>query len=146
MNKNFNITPDWISGFTQSDGSFVISFMSTKNGIPIRPVPIFNITQSKIEFDLFIEIQKKLGIGKVYNNRQNVIFVVKSIDEIVEVLLPLFDKYPLRGSKLVAYNIFKTVALMIIEKKHLTLEGLIQILNLSYFMNKETSLRTDESK
>lgn len=146
MNKNFNITPDWISGFTQSDGSFVISYMSKKTGIPIRPVPIFNITQSKIEFDLFIEIQKKLGIGKVYNNRQNVIFVVKSIDEIVEVLLPLFDKYPLRGSKLEGYNIFKTVALMIKEKKHLTLEGLIQILNLSYFMNKETSLRTDESK
>lgn len=60
--------------------------------------------------------------------------------------MPLFDKYPLRGSKLVGYNIFKTVALMIKEKKHLTLEGLIQILNLSYFMNKETSLRTDESK
>lgn len=118
MNKNFNITPDWISGFTQSDGSFVISFMSKqKIGIPIRPVPIFNITQSKIEFDLFIEINKKLGIGKVYNNRQNVIFVVKSIDEIVEVLLPLFDKYPLRGSKLIGYNIFKTVALMIKEKK-----------------------------
>jgi hypothetical protein len=120
--------------------------MSKKIGIPIRPVPIFNITQSKIEFDLIIEIQKKLGIGKVYNNRQNVIFVVKSIDEIIEVLLPLFDKYPLRGSKLAGYNIFKTVALMIKEKKHLTLEGLIQILNLSYFMNKETSLRTDESK
>jgi hypothetical protein len=120
--------------------------MCTKFGMPIRPVPIFNITQSKIEFDLFIEIQKKLGIGKVYNNRQNVIFVVKSIDEIVEVLLPLFDEYPLRGSKLVGYNKFKTVALMVKEKKHLTLEGLIQILNLSYFMNKETSLRTDESK
>jgi len=116
MNKNFNITPDWISGFTQSDGSFVISFMSPKIGMPIRPVPIFNITQSKIEFDLFIEIKKKLCIGKVYNNRQNVIFVVKSIDEIVEVLLPLFDKYPLRGSKLVGYTIFKTVALMIKEK------------------------------
>jgi hypothetical protein len=65
-NKNFNITPEWISGFTQSDGSFVISFMNTKIGIPIRPLPIFNITQSKIEFYLFIEIEiqtnKKLGI------------------------------------------------------------------------------------
>jgi LAGLIDADG endonuclease len=90
--------------------------MSTKIGIPIRPLPIFNITQSKLEFYLFIEIQKKLDVGKVYNNRQNVVFVVKSIDEIVEVLFPLFDKYPLRGSKLVGYKIFKTVALMIKEK------------------------------
>lgn len=146
QNKKFNITPEWISGFTQSDGSFVVGFMKTKIGLPFRPVPVFNITQSNIEYELFLEIQKKLGIGKVYNNRQNVIFVVKSIDDIVEVLLPLFDKYPLRGSKLITYNIFKTVVLLIKEKKHLTLEGLIQILHYSYFMNKDTSLRTEESK
>jgi LAGLIDADG endonuclease len=145
-NNNFNITSDWISGFTQSDGSFVISFINTKSGIPIRPVPVFNLTQSKIEYELFIEIQKKLGIGKIYINRQNVTFVVKSIDEIIEVLLPLFDSHPLRGSKLTGYNIFKTVVLMIKEKKHLTLEGVNQIINLSYFMNKDTSLRTEESK
>ena len=59
-NNNFNITSDWISGFTQSDGSFVISFINTKSGIPLRPVPVFNLTQSKIEYELFIEIQKKL--------------------------------------------------------------------------------------
>ena len=42
---------------------------------------------------------------------------MKSIDKIVEVLLPLFDKHPLRGSKLAGYNIFKTVVKMIKEKK-----------------------------
>ena len=109
-------------------------------------VPIFNITQSNIEYDLFIEIQKKLNIGKVYKNRQNVIFVVKSIDEIVDVLIPLFENYPLRGSKLIAFNIFKICAKLIKEKKHLTLEGLIQIIDLSYFMNLDTTLRTEESK
>ena len=144
--KNYNISNEWISGFTQSDGSFTISFISTKSGMPIRPVPVFNLTQSNLDYDLFIEIQKYLGIGKIYNNRQNVVSVVKSIDEIIEVILPLFDKCSLRGSKLVAYKIFKTVVLMIKEKKHLTLEGIIQIINLSYFMNKETSLRTEESK
>jgi len=86
MNKNFNITPEWISGFTQSDGSFVISDTISKSGIPIRPVPVFNLTQSNLDYDLFMEIKKYLGIGKVYNNRQNVTFVVKSINEIVEVL------------------------------------------------------------
>jgi hypothetical protein len=147
MNNNkYNITKDWISGFTQSDGSFVISYIKTESGIPIRPVPVFNLTQSNLDFKLFVEIQNYLGVGKVYKNRQNVTFVVKSIDDIVDVLLPLFDKYPLRGSKLLGYNIFKCVVLMIKDKKHLTLEGLIQILNLSYFMNKETSLRTEESK
>jgi LAGLIDADG endonuclease len=59
MNKNFNISPDWISGFTQSDGSFVISYINKKSGVPIRPVPVFNLTQSKLDYDLFIEIKKK---------------------------------------------------------------------------------------
>jgi hypothetical protein len=146
MNQKFNLTPDWFSGFTQSDGSFVINYSTIKYGMPVRPTPVLNLTQSKLDYDLFIEIQKYLGIGKVYNNRQNVTFVVRSIDEIVEVLLPLFDKYPLRGSKLEAYNIFKAVVLMITEKKHLTLEGILQILKLSDFMNKDTSLRTEETK
>lgn len=146
MNTKFYLTPDWISGFTQSDGSFVINYSTIKHGIPVRPTPVFNLTQSNLDYDLFIEIQKYLGIGRVYKNRQNVTFVVRTIDEIVEVLLPLFDKHPLRGSKLEAYNIFKAVVLMIKEKKHLTLEGIIQILNLSYFMNKDTSLRTEETK
>lgn len=150
MNKikyfNITITPDWLSGFTQSDGSFVINYSTIKHGIPVRPTPVYNLTQSNLNYDLFIEIQKYLGIGKIYNNRQNVTFVVRSIDEIADVLLPLFDKHPLRGSKLEGYNIFKAVVLMIKEKKHLTSEGIIQILDLSYFMNKETSLRTEESK
>lgn len=146
MKKNFNITPDWLAGFTQSDGSFVVNYSTIKHGIPVRPTPVFNLTQSKVDSDLFIEIQKYLGIGKVYDNRQNVTFSVRSIDEIVEVLLPLFDKHPLRGSKLAGYNIFKAVVLMIKEKRHLTLEGTIQILNLSYFMNKDTTLRTEKTK
>lgn len=35
---------------------------------------------------------------------------------------------------------------MMKNKKHLTLEGIIQIIDLAYFMNKETSLRTEETK
>ena len=40
-NKNYLITPDWISGFTQSDGSFVVGFMTSNTGLTVRPIPIF---------------------------------------------------------------------------------------------------------
>ena len=142
-NRMFNITSDWLSGFTQSDGSFVVSFQKQKIGIPVRPVPIFNITQSINEYDLFLEIQKYLNVGKIYKNRNNVTYVVKSINDIVTVIIPLFEKYPVRGSKFLAYSIFKEVALMVKNKKHLTIEGTIEIINLAYFMNKDTSLRSE---
>lgn len=114
-------------------------------GVPVRPTPIFNITQSIVELDLFIAIQKHLGVGKIYKNRNNVVFVVKSIDEIINTIIPLFDKYPVRGGKLVSFNIFKEVSLMVKDKKHLTVEGTLKILNMAYFMNKDTSLRSIEN-
>lgn len=146
MKNKFNFTPDWLSGFTQSDGSFVVSFETKKDGIPIRPQPIFNLTQSIVELDLFLALQEYLGIGRVQKNRENVTLVVTSISEIVTVLLPLFDEHSLRGSKLLSYQIFKEVSLMLRDKKHLTLEGTLQIINLAYFMNKDTTLRTEFTK
>lgn len=146
MNKKYNFTLDWISGFTQSDGSFVVSFETRKEGMPIRPRPIFNLTQSIAELDMFIALQKFLGVGKIQKNRNNVTFVITSIDEIITVLIPLFDKHSLRGSKLLSYQIFREISLMMKDKKHLTLEGTLQIIELSYFMNKDTSLRTEVTK
>ena len=132
MNQKYIFTNDWISGFTQSDGSFVVSFDSRKSGIPVRPQPIFNITQSINELDMFIALQKYLGVGRVQQNRNNVTLVVTSIDEIIRVILPIFDNYPIISSKQVSYQIFKKVCIMMQEKKHLTLEGVLQILELAY--------------
>lgn len=146
MTKNYLFTNDWISGFTQSDGSFVISFENKNNGIPIRPRPVFNLTQSINELEMFIALQKYLGVGLIQKNRDNVTLVVRSIDEITSVIIPLFDNHPLRGSKLLSYQIFREVTLMMKDKKHLTIDGTVQILDNSDFMNKDTSLRTEVTK
>src|SRR5271154_279095 len=145
--KNFKLPPNYLAGFTLSDGSFIVAFNhNIKGKLPIRPQPIFNLTQNINELEMFKALQEYLGVGKLQFNRNNVMLTVKSLDEIVNIIIPLFDKTCLRGSKLTNYLIFKEVALMMFNKKHLTLEGLIQIINFSYFMNKKTSLRTIESK
>lgn len=145
--RNYIFTSDWFAGFTQSDGSFIISFEKTSKGkLPIRPRPIFVLTQSRNEEVMFKSLQNYLKIGKLQFNKNNITLVIKSLEEIVTVLLPIFDNSPLRGSKLISYQIFKYVSLMMANKNHLTIEGTLQILNLSYFMNKETSLRTEELK
>lgn len=107
---------------------------------------MFVLTQSVREIQMFEALHKYLGVGKLQKNKNNIVLIVKSLNEIINKIIPLFDDSCLRGSKLLSYLIFKEVALMMNNKKHLTLEGLIQIINLSYFMNKETTLRTIESK
>lgn len=91
---------------------------------------------------MFIALQKYLGVGNIQKNRNNVTLVITSIDEIISVIIPLFDNCNLRGNKFLSYKIFKEISLMMKDKKHLTLEGTLQIIELSYFLNKDTSLRT----
>jgi hypothetical protein len=91
--KKYNFTPDWFSGFTQSDGSFIVSFETKQKGIPIRPRPIFNLTQSIDELEMFIALQEYLKIGLIQKNRNNVTLVITSINDILTILVPLFDKH-----------------------------------------------------
>lgn len=146
MNNKYIFTPEWISGFTQTDGSFTISFEKRDKGILFSPSPVFNLSQTNVEWDMFLSLLKYLGAGKVYKNRNGVILVVKSIEDIISVIIPLFDKSPLRGSKLLSYLVFRTVVLLMKDKKHLSIKGLLQIIDVAYFMNKDTSLRSNDTK
>ena len=68
---------------------------------------------------MFISLQKYLGIGKVYKNRNGVIYVVKSIEELVSVIIPLFDYVSLNSSKFHHYELFKNAVLLTKDKNHL---------------------------
>ena len=72
-------------------------------------------------------------------------FTVSSLEDNLNVIIPLFYIYPVRAGKLKSYLIFKQVALMLKDKKHLTIEGLLHILYLSYFSNETTTRRSEES-
>jgi hypothetical protein len=95
---------------------------------------------------MFKQLHAYLGIGFLTINRDNVVITVKNLDQIINILIPLLTNTPLRSGKLQNFKIFKIVCIMMSNKAHLTLVGLLQILELSYFMNKDTSLRTEESK
>jgi len=146
--NKYNFNSGWISGFTQSDGSFGVSFdkRHLKKGTTIVPRLNFQLSQNISELQMFQALQKYLGIGHIVVNKDEVRFVVTSLTQILTVLIPLFDKSPVRDGKLQSYLIFKKVALMMKEKEHLTSEGTVKIIQLAYFMNKTGSKRTEESK
>jgi hypothetical protein len=135
-----------LSGFTQADGSFVVSFERRNNGqMPYRPRPVFVLSQNIRELEMFKALQKYLNVGIIQTNRDEVNLVVKSLDDINNVIIPHFDLYPPKAGKLKSYLIFKEVVNQMINKNHNTLEGLLQILDLAYFTH-DTTLRTEETK
>lgn len=148
MKNNFlkNFSSAYLSGFTQADGNFHVSFQRLANSSSnVRVTPKFNLTQHNYAKPLFEDLKSNLGVGYVFSHRNEVNYVVNSLPHIKNNILPLFDAYPLRGGKLESYMKFKYVIDMMEDKQHLTKEGLANIINNSYLMNTASS-RTEEKK
>lgn len=144
--RQYHFTKWWLTGFTQADGGFIVNFESRGQGnLPVYPRPSFVLTQSIREEQMMIELHKYLGAGRLSYCRNEISIVVRSQYDLTTVILPHFDTYPLRGYKLSSYLIFKEAVLMMTDKKHLSPEGFLQILELCYFAN-HTTLRTLETK
>ena len=81
------------------------------------------------------------NIGKIYiyENIEEAIFRVSSIKEL-EIIINHFDKYPLITQKWSDFMLFKQVFYLMKCKKHLTLEGIQEIVNIKASMNTKISL------
>lgn len=81
-------------------------------------------------------IIKYLGCGRISKRGDDIIDVhVTKISEIVENIIPFFEKYPVIGVKRDNFKDFVKVAGLIQEKAHLTKEGLEEIRKIQQGMN-----------
>ena len=68
-----------------------------------------------------------LGCGKINKGHKATNLVVQRLSDIIEIIIPLFDKHQLEGVKVKDYADFKKVAYLMDKKAHLTKEGLDEI-------------------
>jgi hypothetical protein len=83
-----------------------------------------------------ISILEFLGCGNIYKSREALNLVVRKLDDIAHRIVPLFKIYPVLGVKAQDFEDFSTVVKMIKAKKHLTEEGLEEIIQIKGGMNK----------
>ena len=77
------------------------------------------------------------GIGYVSkpNNTSTVEFRVTTIKDIVDVIIPHFDNYPLITQKYSDYVLFKQIVLLMLNKEHNTYDGVLKIVNIKASLN-----------
>ena len=79
------------------------------------------------------------GTIQIKNNKigdRSVIYSIKSLKEIIEKVIPHFDNFPLLTKKKADYLLFKEVVILMSEGKHLTVEGLREIIAYKASINK----------
>ena len=130
----------YVSGFCDADSSFTVSVLKKSNmKIGWTVLARLIITLHKKDVDLLYRIQTCLGdVGtiKLRNNSDVVDFVVGSVGDLVNKVIPFFLKYPLITRKRADFIIFNKIVELIDQKEHLTLEGIQKIVNLKASMNK----------
>jgi len=98
----------------------------------------FIITQHSRDEKFMINcLIKYLGCGKYYSrsNKDCGELIVEKFSDIVEIIIPFFEKFKLQGAKQKDFENFKRVALLMQSKAHLTSQGLEEIRKIKSVMN-----------
>lgn len=139
-NPNFKLSPQWVTGITDSEGNFSVLTQSTTSGHKFTLA--FKVTQKEHSKGILLDLQRFFGCGNIYidNKKENAYkFSINKIDDIIQKVIPHFDKYSLLTSKNLDYLDFKKVALLIKDKVHLSEEGGKEVMLIKINMNSKRS-------
>jgi len=132
----FTINPHFITGFVDGDGSFSISITRKSSGLLWKVQPIFTIGLQGKDLDLLNQIKTLFGVGEIYTKEDgSVTYIVGSLKDITNVIIPHLSKYPLITQKRVDFELFKQIVEIMNKGGHLTMEGLNSIVAIKASMD-----------
>lgn len=122
----------WIVGFVDGEGCFSVSIFknkTTKSGFQVMPE--FVVTQGQKSISSLEEIKNFFGCGAIYVNRrydnhtENIYrYCVRSLEDLNKKIIPFFKANQLKTSKKEDFQVFCKAVEMMINRQHLTEEGL----------------------
>ena len=119
------LNPYYVTGFSDGEACFTVNvykYTRRKNGYNV--VPVFSIGLHIKNINLLKRIKNYFGgAGKIRKVDSVCFYQVASLEELVTVIIPHFDKYVLLTNKKADYILFKLILDLMIRKEHLTEEG-----------------------
>ncbi|MGB9845785.1 MAG: LAGLIDADG family homing endonuclease [Methanothermobacter tenebrarum] len=126
----------YLAGFADGEGSFNVSFRPRNDyAIPWKVSLCFNISQKdKVILALY---KKHLKCGTLRSRPDGVwYYEVNNFRAIVENVIPFFDRFGfLSAKKKRDFSKFKKIARIMQENRHLTKEGILEIVEIRKEMN-----------
>jgi len=101
----------WFVGFTDGEGCFLIRTSSNKNVRFVFRIALHIDDKATLEY-----IKKTLGVGNLYIGSKVVIYSVNDYDSIKDIIIPIFEYYPLLTIKQLNFLKFKDAFLL--KKKY----------------------------
>ena len=132
------LDPWFVSGLTEGEGCFCVSFAlrsKLRTGLEVRPS--FSLSLNEKDLELLRDLQTFFGCGWIRESKTDRTFKyeARAVHDLLDPVIPHFERHPLRGSKVSSFVAFADVCRMIEQGDHLRRDGLRQIIDLAYEMN-----------
>ena len=129
--------PHWISGFVNGEGTFDLKIYKSKTKTGYAVQLRFRIPQHERDTYLIEVLKKYFDSGQIEKHTQftAVTLVIVKFSDIIEKIIPFFDKYPLIGTKQKDFKLWCEIASIMKDGSHLSIEGLNLIRKIKEEMN-----------
>lgn len=127
---NTSLNPWTITGYIEAEGNFTIAVYEYSHRT-LRFLS-FNIHIHSEDIVFLTLIKNYFNRGSITSVDKNghVTYSVKRIDDIINIIIPFFTKYPLRGTKYLDFVLFVQAAKFSRKNTHLTEEETAKLLGL----------------
>jgi LAGLIDADG endonuclease len=137
VNFSENIHPHWIAGFASGDGCFTVHVRkSSASKLGFSEALSFQLDQHTRDKEFMSYLVKYFNCGNVSNNGSCIKFTVSNLSDIISIMIPFFEKYPIQGVKALDFSAFCEISKLMKQKEHLNIEGFNRILKIRSSMNK----------
>lgn len=144
--KTPEINPWYITGLTEGEGCFHISFSYRKKlKVGIETRPSFSISLNRRDLMLLQGVHQYFGCGAIRFSKSDRTYKYesRSVGDLVKVIIPHFERYALRGSKRKDFQLFANICRSVHASHHLNGEHLRGIITSAFEMNPSGKRRHD---
>jgi hypothetical protein len=132
------LDPWFVTGLAEGEGCFCVSFaIRPKLKVGLEARPSFSLSLTERDRKLLGDVQAFFECGWIRESRSDRTFKyeARSVQQLLDRVVPHFETYPLRGVKRHSFCGFAKVCQMIRQGDHLRSEGMAEIVRIAYEMN-----------
>lgn len=127
--------PQWLAGFTAAEGCFFVNLQKSTN-LGFKVILVFQLTQHSRDEYLMKSLIEFFDCGGIYLRGALIDFKVSKLSDILTKIIPFFKEHPIEGVKFWDFQGFCRAAELMKQKKHLTKEGLEEIIKIKAGLNR----------
>ena len=141
------LNADWVVGFVDGEGCFHVSVnRHPEMALGYQVLPEFVVVQHRRDRDVLFALKQFFGAGVVRSNHDDRdCWRIRKLDALLKVC-DFFLQHPLKTKKNIDFRKFRSILLLMAQRRHLGRAGLIEIIDIAMEMNSSIRPALEEAR